>query len=414
MRRWLRRWGPWVALAVVSTGMVWPSVAPAFIPVGHNKTLVPLPEIITDPNEGTTLGVLATLLMTDDDGNVTRMIAPDVRYNHITGWYPSFRYYDYSRPKQRIFFQAGKATRTGEYFDATYAGDEMWRGWLDLRGRVFHENDPFERFYGFGNGTRDSAETNYLSDSTAVLGSAQVNVARAWHVGMQARVRVMRVRHGGVDSVDQLVEDPTLKTVPGVDGATIVGPRLVFRYDTRDDTMLSTQGHLAETGIEIIDKALGASTSYLRYSIEQRSFIPLRPDKRVIVATQAALEYMQGGDRAPFYERSAIGGMRSLRGFGTNRYIDNDRFFARGEFRCNVWEPRWLTQRFHVKGHIEVAPFVEMGRVFDTSRTFPLEDLHYAGGSGFRAVIPPQLVAYVDVGSTGRGVAVFTGVDYPF
>jgi len=398
----------------MSAGMLWPPVAPAFIPVGHNMTLVPVPEIITDPNEGTTLGVLATLLMSDDDGNVTRMIAPDVRYNHITGWYPSFRYYDYSRPKQRIFFQAGKATRTGEYIDATYAGDEVWRGWLDLRGRVFHENDPFERFYGFGNGTRDSAETNYLSDSTAVSGSVQVNVARAWHAGVQARVRIMRVREGGVDSVDQLVDDPKLNTVPGINGATIVGPRFVVRYDTRDDTMLSTEGHLAELGLEVIDKAFGASTSYLRYSLDGRSFLPLRPDKRVILATQAVLEYMQGGDRAPFYERSAIGGIRSVRGFGTNRYIDNDRFLARSEFRCNVWEPRWLTQQFHVNGHLEVAPFFETGRVFASSRTFPLEDLHYAGGSGFRAVIPPQLVAYVDVGSTGRGVAVFTGVDYPF
>jgi len=39
--------------------------------------------------------------MADDDGNAKRMIAPDVRYNDITGVYPTLRYYDYSRPKQR-------------------------------------------------------------------------------------------------------------------------------------------------------------------------------------------------------------------------------------------------------------------------------------------------------------------------
>lgn len=401
-------------LAVLATGAAWPSAAPAFIPLGSNNTLVPLPEIITDPNDGTTVGVLATLLMADNDGNVKRMVAPDVRYNDITGVYPSFRYYDYSRPKQRIFLQAGKGTRTGERFDATYAGDELWDGWLDLRGRVFHENDPFERFYGFGNDTPDSAETNYLSDSTVVLGAVQVNVSHAWHAGMQARVRVLRVHEGGVNSIDQLVDDPALNTAPGIDGATIVGPRFSLRYDTRDDSMLSTEGHLAEAGVEIIDTALGASTSYLRYSLEERSFVPLRPDKRVILATQAVLEYMQNGQRAPFYERSAIGGTRSLRGFGTNRYIDNDRFFARSELRCAVWTPQWLTRQFQIKGHIEVAPFFETGRVFDTSRRFPLEDLHFVGGAGVRAVIPPQLVAYVDVGTAGDGVAVFTGVDYPF
>lgn len=401
-------------VASLSTGLVRPGAAAAFIRVGENKTLVPLPEIIADPNEGTTVGVLAALLITDDDGNVKRMFAPDVRYNDITGVYPSFRYFDYSRPKQRVFLQAGKATRTGEYFDATYTGDELWDGWLDLRGRLFHENDPFERFYGFGNDTPDSAETNYLSDGTAALASAQLNVIHAWHVGMQARARVIRVRRGGVNSVKQLGDDPALSTVPGTRGATIVGPRFSVRYDTRDDTTLSTEGHLADAGVEIIDTAFGASASYLRYGLEERSFIPLRPDKRVILATQAVLEYMQHGQQAPFYERSALGGIRSLRGFGTNRYIDNDRFFARSELRCTVWTPQWLTRQFQVKGHLEVAPFFETGRVFDTSRRFPLEDLHFVGGSGFRAVIPPQLVAYVDVGTPGTGVTVFTGVDYPF
>jgi outer membrane protein assembly factor BamA len=404
-----------VALLVgVSTGATHPSAAPAFIPVGHNMTLVPVPEIITDPNEGETVGVLGTLLMTDDNGNIVRMIAPDVRYNNITGVYPSFRLFDYSQPKQRLFLQAGKATRTGEYFEATYAGDEVWNGWLDVRGRVFKENDPFERFYGFGNNTPNSAETNYLSDSTVVLGSALVNVTEAWHGGMQARVRVVRVHHGGIDSIEQLVDDPQLQDTPGVDGATIIGPRFTVRYDTRDDSMMTTEGHLADAGFEVIDTALGASASYLRYSLEERSFIPLRPDKRFIVATQAVLEYMQGGNRAPFYERSSLGGIHSLRGFGSNRYIDNDRFFTRGELRWAAWTPQWLTAQFQVKGHLEIAPFFETGRVFDSSRTFPLETLHFAGGSGFRAVIPPQLVAYVDVGTTGSGVAVFTGVDYPF
>jgi outer membrane protein assembly factor BamA len=403
-----------VLLAVLTAELGRPSVAGAFIPIGPNKTLVPLPEIITDPNEGTTVGVLATLMMTDDDGNILRMFAPDVRYNDITGVYPTFRYYDYSRPKQSIFVQAGKATRTGEYFEATYAGDEVWDGWFDLRGRVFHENDPFERFYGFGNSTPNSAETNYLSDGTVVLGSALVNVTRAWHAGMQARVRVVRVHKGGVDSVEQLVNDPALNTTPGVSGATAIGPRFNVRYDTRDDSMLSTEGHLADAGVEIINSALGASTSYVRYSLEERSFIPLRAEKQLILALQGVLEYMQDGNRAPFYERSALGGIHSLRGFGTNRYIDNDRFFARSELRWAAWSPQWLTQQFQVKGHVEVAPFLETGRVFDSSRTFPLENLHVAGGTGFRAIIPPQLVAYVDVGTSGGGVAVFTGVDYPF
>ena len=415
MRSGFRCRGSLVFILAVSTGMLRPSAAPAFIPVGENKTLVPIPEIIADPNEGTTLGVLAALLMVDDKGNLERMIAPDVRYNDNTGVYPSIRYFDYSLPQQRIFLQAGKATRLGEYFEATYSGERLLNGWLNVRGRAFHENDPFERFYGFGNNTPNSAETNYLSDNTVMLGTAMVNATDAWQAGLQARVRVVRVRRGGVSSVQQLVDDPALKKAPGVDGATIVGPRFSIRYDTRDDTIQSSQGHLAEASTEIIDTALGASASYLRYGFEERSFAPLRPDKGVILATQAVLEYLQHGNQAPFFDQSSIGGIHSLRGFGTDRYVDNDRFFARGELRCAVWNaPEWFTRQFQVNGHLEAAPFFETGRVFGTSRTFPLENLHFVGGTGFRAVIPPQLVAYLDLGTTGDGVAIFTGVDYPF
>jgi outer membrane protein assembly factor BamA len=152
----------------------------------------------------------------------------------------------------------------------------------------------------------------------------------------------------------------------------------------------------------------------MRYGFEGRAFIPLRADKHVLLALQAVLEYLQGGERAPFYDRSALGGVRSLRGFGSNRFIDNHRCFARGELRSNVWEPRWMTAQFKVRGYMEVAPFFELGRVFASSRTFPLEDLHVDGGIALRAVVPPTLVAYVDIATAGGSPTVFTGIDYPF
>jgi len=44
----------------------------------------------------------------------------------------------------------------------------------------------------------------------------------------------------------------------------------------------------------------------------------------------------------------------------------------------------------------------------------PLSHLHAAGGLGFRAMAKPFIVGYVDVGYGSEGVAVFSGVDYPF
>jgi len=404
----------WIRLVTFAVTLAVPGAVGALISLGNNLTLIPLPEILTDPNEGTTVGVLATVLQTDDDGTIRRMLAPDVRWNDITGAYPMLRFFDYSLPKQSIVLQGGKATKIGEYFEASYQGEHLFDGWLDARVQLLHENDPFERFYGFGNATPNRAETNYTSDTTAFLGAVWVNLPYALHVGTQTRVRVVRLRQGGVSSIQQLLDDPALAGTPGIDGDTIVGQRVSTRYDTRDDIAIPTEGTLVEAGAEVVDKALAASTSYLRYNMECRSFVPLVADKRFILASQAVLGYLQHGDQAPFYDRNALGGESSLRGFGSNRYTDNDYFFARGELRSNVWEPQFLTERFKVRGHIEVAPFVDVGRVFASSRTFPLEDLHVAGGTVFRAIVPPQLVSYVALGTTGSGIAAFTGIDYPF
>jgi outer membrane protein assembly factor BamA len=385
-----------------------------FIPLGEHVTLVPLPEIITDPNAGQTVGVLATFLFADESEHIKRMIAPDVRYNQYTGIYPMFRWFEYLSEKQRFVVQAGKASKVGEFFQGMYSAEDLSDGSFDVRLRAFHENDPFERFYGFGNDTSSNMETNYTSDTGLLLGYLGVNLLADLQVGTQTRWSVVRLRNGPITSVTQLLEDPAFREVPGIDGATIVGQRFAVRYDSRDSTSISTQGGFADAGVEVVDKAFGSSASYIRYGVEGRAFLPLRADKRYILAGQAALDYMQGGNRAPFYDRSPLGGERSLRGFGSNRFIDNNRFFARSELRTNVWEPRWVVEQFKVQGHMELAPFFELGRVFGSSHTFPLEDPHIDGGVAFRAVVPPTLVAYVDVATTGGGATVFTGVDYPF
>lgn len=407
-----RRWAAPIAAALVGVGLL-ASTGNAFISLGEQTTLVPLPEIIVDPNEGETVGVLGTVLFSDEDQELKRILAPDVRYNDITGVYPTLRLYEYLTRRQKLFLQAGKATKIGEYFEALYDGEGLFEGQIDAQARLFHENDPFERFYGFGNDTPSSAETNYTGDAGVVLAYVAVHLPYDLKVGTQTRLKVERVREGGVHTITQLVYSDLANT-PGASGATIVGQAFNLRYDTRDDTAITTTGLFGDAAVEVVDRALGSSASYTRYSLEGRSFVPLTLNTHFILASQAVLSYLHGGESAPFYDRNSLGGVRSLRGFGSNRYVDNHRCFVRSELRINFWEPGWLAERFHVHGHLEVAPFFEIGRVFDSSRTFPLANPHADGGFGLRAVIPPQLVAYVDVATTGSTATVFTGVDYPF
>src|SRR6266404_4378085 len=110
--------------------------ARAYIPVSENATLIPLPEIITDPNEGETVGALAVLLITDAQGQVRDIVAPDVRYNGITGVYPMMRWFHYPDAFQKVLLQGGKAATVGEYFEAGYSGLQQFDKWLDVRARA--------------------------------------------------------------------------------------------------------------------------------------------------------------------------------------------------------------------------------------------------------------------------------------
>jgi outer membrane protein assembly factor BamA len=374
-------------------------------------SLIPLPEIIVDPNEGTTVGFLPVIVVASKTKSIRSIIAPDVRYNDTFGVYPTLRFFDYPDPKQKYFIMGGKGTLRGEYAEAEYDGFDLLNGWLNLGGNARHEQDPFERFFGFGNDTPDSNESNYTSTTERGSVLVGVNFYGSFQGFWQTRVNEVRTGLGGVTHLPQ-VRAPSsgFSQVKGVSGFTTVAQQFALGFDNRDSYDIPTQGFYANSAVEVVDTALGASGSFIKYDLEGKAFVPLRPDKRFIVALHAALDYLQHGDNAPFYEKNAVGGIHSLRAYGSGRFRDNNRFVFQGELRSNVYE----REIFGVRAHLEVAPFLDAAQVFNSSHEFPLEDLHVAGGLGFRAVVIPQVVAYVDFGSDGGGPAAFTGIDYPF
>lgn len=397
----------WMAAVVVSLA----SLLIAARAAHADSTLIPLPEIIVDPNEGTTVGVLPVILVATESKSVRSIIAPDVRYNDTFGVYPTIRFFDYPDPKQKYFLIGGKGTKIGEYFEADYSGQDLLEGWVDLWGNGKHEQDPFERFYGFGNDTPSSNESNYTSSTERASLWAGLNFYGSLQAFWQTRVSEVRVGRGGVTHLPQVREAASgFSMVNGVTGSTTVGEEFGIAFDNRDVHDIPTQGLYADASIELVDKALGSSHSYIKYDFEGKEFIPLRPDKKFVLALHGLIGYLQHGNNAPFYERNSVGGVHSLRAYGTRRFTDNNCVVLQAELRTNVYE----REIFGVRAHLEVAPFIDVAKVFNTSREFPLEDMHLVGGLGIRAVVVPQVVAFVDFGSSGGSPAVFTGIDYPF
>jgi len=370
------------------------------------KSFIPLPEILTDPNEGNTYGFLQVVLFLDQQKIIKYILAPDVRYNKITGVYPAFRLFGYPSVTQKWSVVLRKSQNIDEDYDLRYEDNAFWQDRVRLFANVEFEKDSTDRFFGFGNGSPEKAESNYTAKETNVLVWLAYRLQPTLSLTYRSRLRVFRVERGGVDNLPFIADEHP--GTPGLGGATIVGQEFGLLYYTRDDTNIPRRGGLGLFSAEFIPRALGSSISIIKYAAEARKFIPFRD--RYVLAMHGRLDYIQSDDQVPFFEQNDVGGRDTLRGFGSGRFVDKNRFFASAELRTRVYR----REIFGVNAELELAPFLDFGEVFKSARVSPFTDLHAVGGLGFRGVVRPQVVGFVDIGMGEQGLAAFTGLEYPF
>ena len=107
---------------------------------------------------------------------------------------------------------------------------------------------------------------------------------------------------------------------------------------------------------------------------------------------------------------SVLFGQQTLRGYGAGRFVDNNLTDFNLEVRTRVYERTIMGTH----GILELAPFIDAGKVFEYAYQDPIDPLHPVGGMGFRAIAQPFVVGYVDVGWGAEGPAFFSGINYPF
>jgi outer membrane protein assembly factor BamA len=192
--------------------------------------------------------------------------------------------------------------------------------------------------------------------------------------------------------------------------------RLSLVYDTRDDLTVPSHGMqlIAYGGLASATGFINDSM-YSEAGIDGRGYWPFL--EKYTLAVHSALRYLVTDNDVPFWALSTLGGGTSvtggeqaLRGFGAGRFYDRDSFATTVEMRRNVLNFSAGSSQVEV----EVAPFVDVGRVFSHSRVDPLNDLHKVAGVGFRGIARPFVVGHVDLGYGSEGLAVFTGLNYPF
>jgi outer membrane protein assembly factor BamA len=403
-----------LSVAALVTALAWASPAGAL-----EKSFIPIPEIITDPNEGNTFGLLGVVLFLDEKEEIKYMLAPDIRYNDTKGTFPTFRFFGYPSPQRRYSIVLGKSTTKDEDYELEYTDRSFWDGRGFVLATFLHEKDSTERFFGVGNhsreepvrtplGPRRGGESNYTDVDTAVQATPGVWLLPYANLSYRMRIRRYEIEEGQVTGTAFIGESHP--KAHGLDGGVFWAHQVALTYDSRDSTDIPTHGALAFLYTEMANRSLGSTSSFVKFGADWRDFIPLRKSGNPILALRALANYTTGDHDTPFFELSSLGGRRGLRGYGSHRFIDFNRTLGQAELRTRVYQ----RHIFGVNFELEVSPFLEAGEVFRHVTDSPVDDLHVVYGVGFRGVVRPQIVGFVDIGRGSEGTAVFTGIDYPF
>jgi hypothetical protein len=377
-------------------------------------SLIPIPEIATDPNGGTTVGVLPVFLFNNDQHQITDILAPDIYDNTNVGAGGHFRWLSYPSPDTQYYVIAGAAQNIARGVDVFYStGRQHDRRWsLDLR--FFYEKDPTERFFGIGNNTSESGQSNYTTKQVYGESKIGLNITPNLQLQWMERPKWVRIQRGALGP--QIPFIGTLyPTVKGLQGGTEMMNRLMLAYDDRDSPDIPRKGGLYRLFAGISDRRFLSSSSYSQLGADARNYLPI--GSRVTLASHAYLQYTPAGVETPFWAMARLGGedslltdQQTLRGYGAGRFVDNNVFVFNLEARTRVYE----RNLFDTHGVVELAPFFEAGDVFHDFDDNPINHLHPVGGIGFRGIAEPFVVGYVDVGFGGEGSSIFSGVNYPF
>jgi hypothetical protein len=375
---------------------------------------LPVPEIATDPNSGTTLGLLTVKLRTDDQGEIRQIIAPDLLYNPNFGVGGHFRIYDYPSTDEQWNIVAGAKQRIERGFDFEYQkGILRDRRWSFAYSAVY-DRDGSPRFYGIGNDTPNAAKSDYTAEQEYAQAQVGFNLTHSWQLLYTFLLRSINVLPGTLNGIVSL--QTRFGDIQGNGRNTEQLHRFSVIYDTRDNVTVPSRGMkwVAYGGLAS-RHGLPDASLYTETGVDGRGYWPITAS--TVAVGHLSLRYLPAAHEPSFWmlsslggDRSNIGGSEALRAFGPGRYYDRNSFSASAEVRQRVFNINAITTNVE----IELAPFVDVGRVFGRNGTFPVSSLHKAGGLGFRGLARPFVVGYVDIGYGSDGAAVFTGIDYPF
>jgi len=178
--------------------------------------------------------------------------------------------------------------------------------------------------------------------------------------------------------------------------------RFGIAIDIRDFEPDPNKGMLFEAIAEVSNQALGSAYNYARYTLSEKFYYsPFPKLTDLVIAGRAA--YTQSAGDVPFYVMnqisstestylSALGGLRSLRGYKDSRFMANNMALGNLELRWTPFDFNWLGQNFAPI----LVPFFDIGSPFDTPADIRNSQWFYSYGLGLRIAWNMATIIMID------------------
>lgn len=374
---------------------------------------VRMPVFDTDPNRGSTFGIMPIWVVMDSD--TIRMIhAVAATYNSNFGVTGKYQYFYFPNPDTTLQARASFSQRVDREAVVDFDSGRLLGTKVGVGARVEASRDSSRRFFGRGPRTTQAGESNYTFDTInyRVSGTLPFNRRTPWQLKLQHQLMSNRVYDGAIDKI------PDIRTIHPdefaqtdrrqLDGTVRVG----IAYDSRDSSITTTRGALIEWFAEGSYGVFFSDYKYARLGFEARKFIPWSQDPdgepRVVTAARARFEQLDG--TAPFWALPSLGGKYSHRAYEEGRWVDDGLAVAAIEQRFRVLR---LNVR-KIPTSIWIDPFFVSGEVFPDPARFQSRYIRPGYGFAVRAVGRPQVVGSADFGFGQEGLKVFLDINYAF
>ena len=133
--------------------------------------------------------------------------------------------------------------------------------------------------------------------------------------------------------------------------------------------------------------------AFRQTEFEFQQYLPYFNKGRVVAVRSAiVLSFPKEGNQLPVYLQPVLGGNDDLRGFGGYRFRDNHSVYVGVE------------HRWHASSNLEMAAFVDAGKVVPLKRQIDPTRLNYSGGIGFRVRVRSAIVSRIDFAASARRI----------